>query len=399
MRTVLLLVCLLTLVASSAPAAITVEIKNGALLIKGDDAANAFTIDGTGLPADAIRVTPSGGTTVNGVAGPTTFTGYASGAKITLGDGADDVTITDKTLTGKLSIKTGKGSDRLTIDDATLAGPSTIDLGAGDDALSVCDAIFRTDVAVKLGKQTGAAVTTTCPNSGTLGTTGGSVAFVHHSLVQGALSVKGAAGLHFLAVDRTDVTGPLSTQNVAFVSACYGHVGNQVTVKLPKIVGNLGGAVSCQPDDPSGFNGFAGGNTAVLFTGMEILGGLTAKGNAGGDTVVLIGTNAGGEIKVDLGAAGGQPNSFIVNIGSSGSLVAKGGKNEDRLQVQNFVTVDDVTVKYGGGDNNVTFANSTIHGNLTIKTGAGADFIDTSANVTVDGVTGVDPGAGANTVH
>src|SRR3954471_14027723 len=102
---------LVSSVSVAAANDVDVAVKNGALVVKRDDDANTLTLDQIGLGTDSMRITPDGGTTVNGAGGAQVFNGLVSGAKIAL----------------------GKGSDRLTLATATLNGPVKIDLGAGDN--------------------------------------------------------------------------------------------------------------------------------------------------------------------------------------------------------------------------------------------------------------------------
>ena len=64
------------LLATSSAAAndVVVTVKGGALTVKGDADANLLLLDGIGLGTDAIRITPSGGTTVTAGLPPPTHT-------------------------------------------------------------------------------------------------------------------------------------------------------------------------------------------------------------------------------------------------------------------------------------------------------------------------------------
>lgn len=369
---------------------VLVAIKNGKLSVKGDADANALTIDGTGLQADSLRVTPSGGTTVNGVAGPQVFTGFVEGVTIKLGDGGDALEVFQKTLAGKVAISLGKGSDRLRIDDATFGGPSKIDLGGGDDGFAACRSLFDADVSLKLGKGTGGNVEATCGGAaGSASTTNASVFVTFDSGFAGKLDVKAAPGVHVGVIDDTSITGVTSSKNVALLALCYASFAD-VKVKMPKILGNFGGEVSCEG---GAHEGFANGNTAMVIVDSPINGVLTSKGNAGSDTLVAIGVAIAGAVAMDHAAGF---NFLFFDDVTMPSLVVKAGKNDDDLFVENTAVSGDVTIKHGDGNNVIDFATSTIGGNLTVKTGAGDDFLE--RGVTVSGTSAIDLGKGTNTM-
>jgi hypothetical protein len=390
MRRILAHSLALLLLSTSVAAAndVVVAIKGGKLSVKGDADSNFITIDGTALAADSIRITPGGGTTVNGLAGPQIFTGFVEGVTIKLGDGSDNLEVFQKTLAGKVAIGLGKGSDQLRIEDATLGGPSKIDLGGGDDGFAACDALFQSDVTVKLGKGTGGNVSTTC-GAGSASTSNASVLITLDTLFQSGLTLKAAPGVHVGVFDDTAVQGPLSSKNVPLLALCYASFAD-VTVKMPKILGNFGGEVSCVGGM---LEGFANGNTAMVIVDTPVNGVLSFKGNAGGDTLVVIGTQIGGTATLDAGA--GLNFAFLDQV-SMPSFLAKAGKNDDDLFVQQTAVSGDVTIKYGAGNNVIDFAtDTTIGGNLAIKTGAGNDSLVLGANVV--GTTTIDLGKGTNT--
>ena len=369
---------------------VLVSVKNGKLSVKGDADGNQLTIDGTGLQGDSLRITPGGGTTVNGVAGAQIFTGFVEGVSIKLGDGSDDLEVFQKTLAGKVAVSLGKGSDRLRIDDATLGGPSKIDLGGGDDAFAACRSLFESDVTLKLGKGTGGSVQTTCGGSaGSASTSDASVFVTFDSGFAGKLDVKAAPGVHVGVIDDTSVAGVTSSKNVALLALCYASFAD-VKVKMPKILGNFGGEVSCEG---GAHEGFANGNTAMVIVDSPITGVLTSKGNAGSDTVVAIGVSTAGPVTMDQGAG---LNFLLFEDVTMPSLAVKAGKNDDDLFVENTAVAGDVTIKHGDGNNVIDFATSTIGGNLTVKTGAGNDFFE--RGVTVAGTSTIDLGKGTNTM-
>src|SRR4051794_20766777 len=71
---------------------VTVTTSGGKLVVIGDDGDNVITIDQMGVGANEFRVVPDA-TNVNNSMNPATFGGVTSGFVLTLGAGADDVTI------------------------------------------------------------------------------------------------------------------------------------------------------------------------------------------------------------------------------------------------------------------------------------------------------------------
>jgi hypothetical protein len=384
------LVCVLLSASAASANDVRVAVKGGKLSIKGDADANQLTIDGTGLQSDSLRITPAGATTVNGAAGPQIFTGFVEGVAIKLGDGNDDLEVFQKNLAGKVAINLGKGSDRLRIDDATFSGPSTIDLGGGDDAFAACHSLFGSDVTLKLGKGTSGNVQTTCGGSaGSVSTSNASVFATYNSGFAGKLDVKAAQGVHVGVIDDTSIAGVTSSKNVPLLALCYGTFAD-VKVKMPKILGVFGGEVSCEGGVQEGF---ANGNTAMVIVESLINGVLTSKGNAGSDTVVVIGVSIAGAVTMDHAAGF---NFVLFEDVAMPSLVVKAGKNDDDLFVQKTAVAGDVAIKHGDGSNVIDFAFSTIGGNLAVKTGAGNDFLERGVDVT--GTSTIDLGKGTNTI-
>ncbi len=361
---------LLLSAANAAANDVTVTVKGGALAIKGDDDANAITLDQAGLGAGSVRVTPSGGTTVNGSGTAQVFDGLVSGAKIGL----------------------GKGSDRLQTLGVTLHGAVKLDLGAGDNAFTFCDTTFDDDVVVKIGKHTGGPVSDTCPGAGNVSTVGGSVFLIHNADFGGALTVKASSAVHVGVVDDVAVSGPLAFKNVALVGACYSTLSSSVAVKLPKIVGSAGGDVSCEG---GATEAFANGNTAFAMSGTTVGAALAIKSGAGGDGIVVTGSSVQDSMSVAM--SGGLNFLFLEGVQVGTEFTAKAGKDDDDFFGDGLLIGDDATVKYAGGANVIDFGTSTIGEDLTVGTGGGNDAI-TTGNVTVGGTKTIKSGKGADTI-
>ena len=122
---------------------VTASIRNGDLVIKGDDLANGITIT-AGATAGTVVITGvnAGGsaTNVNGTAnGVVTLSGFTDDLKISMKDGDDTVSITNLDIPDSAKIKGGDGNDTITIDGATIDDKLKIRLSDGDDSLSITD--------------------------------------------------------------------------------------------------------------------------------------------------------------------------------------------------------------------------------------------------------------------
>jgi hypothetical protein len=386
-------VLLLFVAANAAANDVAIEVKGGTLVVKGDADDNVLTLDQAGLGAASVRVTPGGSTTVNGSDAVHVFGALISGAKITLAGGADVLTLQDLVLNGTVGIKTGDGSDVVSASATTVHGAVKIDLGAGNNALELCGTNVDADATLKIGKQTTGLASATCAGSpDNVTTTAGSVYLMLNSSFGGALSVKAAAAVHVGVIDTVALTGPLAIKNVALAGVCYSGLGAGVSVKLPKIVGASGGEVHCEG---GATEAFADGNTALAMSGVSMNGALTVKSSAGGDSVVVTGTNVQDAMTASLAA--GNNFLFLGGVQVGTNLVAKAGKGDDQLQADALTIGDDTTVKYGAGNNLVDLGNALIGGNLTVSTGGGNDTIGTGA-ATVGGTKTIKNGKGVDTV-
>jgi hypothetical protein len=106
---------------------------HGNLNVRGDTAANVVVLDQIGLNADQVRVTGTGGTTINGGTDPVILSSVTKGARVRMGDAADSVTMRDLTLPGNVSLDGRKGANTLVL--------SNVHVGM---SLSIKNATFST---------------------------------------------------------------------------------------------------------------------------------------------------------------------------------------------------------------------------------------------------------------
>lgn len=375
---------------------VLVSIKNGKLSVKGDADANQLTIDGTGLQADSLRITPHGGTTVNGLAGAQTFTGFVGGVTIKLGDGDDELGVFQKTLAGKVAINLGAGSDALEIIDATLEGPNKIDLGGGDDAFAVCDSRVESDLTLKIGKGTEGPVVASCGGSLNLAASVDASAFAaSDSTFEGALTVKAASGRHAAVIDDTDIAGELTTKNVAYLGLCYSTYASGVKATMPKVLVDTGQA-RCDSNGIGDAELDVNAGTAVVIASSLIGGPVIVKGNAGFDAVSMAQVNVLGNLAVSLGSGRGE--FTLVSATIAGDLVVKSGKGDDAISGTDLLVNGETTLKAGDGTNNLYFIVTQFDGDVLVKTGKGDDTLNFGTLVEFGAGSTIDPGKGTNTV-
>ncbi|MEO6029772.1 MAG: hypothetical protein ABIR79_23130 [Candidatus Binatia bacterium] len=391
MRRLIFATLMLLFTASAFANDVVVQVKNGGLVIKGDDDANTLQVDQNGLGEDSVRITPGGGTTVNGAGGAQVFPGLAGkGAKILLGDGADVIALASLTLSGKVVIKGATGSDRITLSDATFRDPVTIDAGTGDNAVLVCSATFQRDVVVKLGKGTNGSVAQVTCGTGSTSTVDASAVVFGDDAFGGNVTVKGAAAGHILGYNDSTTAGSIAIKNVALVGVCYNTIGGALNVKLvdPPF---FSGGIDC---GTGSFTASAAGNAALAMAGTTVGGPFTIKTGAGDDSVVLVGTPIGGALTASLGAG----NNFLFFFAvQAASLKAKAGADADDLISEDVTIAGDGSVKYGNGPNTIDFKTSVFGGDLTVKTGKNGDVIHASG-ATAGGSKSIDSGKGNDVV-
>ncbi|MDQ3029877.1 MAG: hypothetical protein M3R09_07600 [Actinomycetota bacterium] len=172
---------------------VTAWVSQGDLTIGGDAEANAIVLDQAGLNADQVRVTGTGGTTINDGAEPVIMSGITRAVGMHLGDGDDSlvmrdvsfpgdvwlnadggtntlalsnvqtagsiylgndstanttITIADTTIDGYLHISTGSGGHNLALDAVEVKGKTKIGSLNANDVITVDDSTFNGDVTL-----------------------------------------------------------------------------------------------------------------------------------------------------------------------------------------------------------------------------------------------------------
>src|SRR5262245_43816924 len=151
------------LLLSASPALaddVKVDVKGKKLVIKGDGDGNDITLTssitlkgkGGGPSPVSVHVTPSGDTTINGLAAPEVFDGVVD-ISANLGDGDDSVTCDAVSIDGKLSLNGSGGDDNFEFLNGCTFGKGLSVIG-GPGALNVtADGVGGAAVSVKGGSE------------------------------------------------------------------------------------------------------------------------------------------------------------------------------------------------------------------------------------------------------
>src|SRR5687767_2123084 len=120
------------------------KVIGGKLLLLGDNQDNAVVINDDGLASGQLRLTASGGTTINGSAEPVVLSGITRGIAVRLEDGADGITLDGITAGGKsgVSINGSGGADTIKILNSAITGRTKIRAGGGDDVIELTGSTF-----------------------------------------------------------------------------------------------------------------------------------------------------------------------------------------------------------------------------------------------------------------
>jgi hypothetical protein len=142
-----------TEVRQSANGNVTAVASRGNLTIQGDNFNNTFTID---TPEEAgphaLRITPFGGTLVNGECRSVQVHGVKGNVSIRMGRANDQVYFDGPvTLRKSLKIYMGQGNDIVSLDDVEVAGITSIRVDGDHDAISVLDSLLGS-LIIRSGK-------------------------------------------------------------------------------------------------------------------------------------------------------------------------------------------------------------------------------------------------------
>ncbi len=382
---------------------ITATFFGGNLVLRGDASDNAVTISQTAPNTVSVlgKTNSGSATTINGLAGPITFTGVlnsvdadlkAGNDQFLLGNNSTDVNALNNeilfgsvgTFSGLASARTvvkfgvvarmGDGIDSVVI-FADVGGDIFVDGGANNDGFGVQGSIVRGSVTFEGG---------TGDNPSLL---------VRNTIVSNQININGGQG-----ANRANVSSS-TAQNVNF----HGNEGaDLITVSNSNIKNNvsvnsfggadsllIGGSTiggSAYLDVGSADDSVSIDNTSIRFDAI-ITGwigndsfAITSKKATPGSGALATQTTIGGVLVVDAG----QGNDTI-DIGSTGTgdLAVKvtgyttiiGGDGLDGLTVRNSQFLNGFTADMGAGNDSVDFKGVAITRNLSVFLGSGDDSL------------------------
>ncbi len=434
-RTLALTLCFVAPLALGASRAVAGELTafvvDGTLQVKSAGAAVDFGLSQIELPADVIRVTPNGGTTLNGGPDPITFSGITVDVVIGLKGGSDRVVLANVRPARDLKVRLGNGDNLLVLHEIAPGRDLRVLDGDGAATLDfdVTNVVHR-NADVRLGDG---------PNlfSVDRGLDVGGDLVIHGGLdddtvevdefEEGEITVGGnfriltGEGENHVNLENTDVTGIFRIVGGAdrnFVqlrtTVCAAlHVTDLIgafTVFNAEagcvVDGNLKLDFSRGTDRATLENIDVGGSIRIAAPGelQLTLAQSLVHGNLG------VTTGSGSEIVgidacrirrgADLDLGGGHNRVYVAGslLGESGGdVIVRTANKADEVIFDHANIVNDLSVLLEGGDNHVELLGSDVLHDLLVKTGDGDDLIVLDAT-TVTGQTTIDHGAGNDVV-
>lgn len=362
----------------------------GALVLTGDDDANVVQIKA----GANVTLTPDIDTTISGhpTGGTAVFNGTLRSIKIDM-KGGDDVVSIDGTapfqLAGAVKINLGDGSNSLDLSTAGAFSIGALSVTAGDGADTV------NIVSGSAGTINGA-VRFAFANGGSDTTLDGLTLASLNVTAGDAVGVPNDVTLNDVKIART-VNLSLANSNPALVEVTESTIGGltETGYVISALLQNttVNGNVTLK----GGFESDLEVQDHCVLNKMVIVNGPNAS---------IRGTGTGSIFTKNIALTGSAFTqvSFQTTTVTEifGSILVKGGWYNDIFDGNNFLKVDsNVTLKLGGGDNNVTIGDglglALIFGMLSIDTGAGNDAV-TIEELTISGAAKIKTGAGADTL-
>jgi hypothetical protein len=363
---------------------------SGALVLTGDDDANVVHI----LAGASVTVTPDANTTIVGsvLGAPAIFAGTLRSIKIDMKGGDDDISIDGAApfqLSGAVKIALGDGNNNLDLSTtgAFSTGAMTVTAGDGSDTVNI--------VSDGTGTINGAARFTF--NNGGSNTTLEGLTLASVNVTAGdAVGVPNDVTLTDVTIART-VNVSLANSNPAIVAVTDSTIGG--LTETGQVISAL-----LQNTTVNGNVTLKGGFQADLEVQDDCILNNTVTVKAPNASILGTGTGSIFTKNVTLAGTAFTQTSFQTTTVTEifGSILVKGGWYNDILDGNNFLKVDsNVTLKFGGGDNNITIGDGNglalVFGNLSIDSGAGNDTIILD-QVKLSGTAKIKTGAGADTL-
>lgn len=143
-----------TTVLQSANGNVIAFVFQGSLFVTGDKYNNILRFEATpAAGVDSFRITPLGGTRLNGGFDSFQVQGAQNGVRMNLKDGNDQLFFVGPlTFEKRLEIQTGKGNDVVDMDTVTVLGNTKIYTDGGDDLIHAKDTVFGGTLDLRTGK-------------------------------------------------------------------------------------------------------------------------------------------------------------------------------------------------------------------------------------------------------
>ena len=292
------------------------------LIVVGSD---ALGINDSFSASDLIV---DGNVTVNNGDGNSSF-------RFTMTDGAP-------AIGGNLTIRCGEGSDYLDVISASVNGAVSAEfgLGSGDHILNVEGSTVGK--GIKLANDDGMT----------------SLLIRNGSSVTGNVSFKSGTDDAVLAIDHGDVAGNITFASKTGYAQFDARNGFSIT-------GNL----KVQSGD----------RTSVTLANAPIedalAGGLSVKGGAGSDSLMIVNVSVGGKVALSYGD-GGSTVTMNPAAHLQSSLSLKAGVGVDTMNLLEAVLDGKATISTGDGDDLFMVNDTTFNAAVAIYTGDDADTLD-----------------------
>ncbi len=331
----------------------TVTVTNGALVIAGSSSADDLTIDQDGLTnPKQFRITPTGGSTVNGSASAQLFNGVSQDVKCSLGDGLDKLAIVRAVLPRDLRITGGAaGNLALTVSFATVKRDCRVTTANQRIGAVIERTILRRDVRFAGGSD------------------GDQFIVGEGSIVARNLRINAGGSSDFIQVDHSLVRGDFVVD---------GGDGDDI---MSVAISTVEGDVRVTDDD--------GTDDFDLFD-ATVQGSARARLGSGNDSASVQCGTVGKGVDLDLGS--GNNTLFTLGARLENRLKVRAGAGNDEMSIYVSTSIQgSASFRMGDGVNVLDGQNAEFARGLNVKFGAGADTF-TADRITVVGPTKVDLG-------
>ncbi len=334
---------------------VLVDVVGGDLVVTGDALDNEITVEQTG--AEQYTVTGVDTTTVNGGAA-FVANGVRDDFEFDMGAGDDFVDVIGNTLVpDDIRADMGDGDNQFRIQDFTSVGDDLeVNAGDGDDEVQTWnDAVVGDDVDVRIGNGEN------------------KVQIWNRSDIGGNVDIQTGSGADDIMIwNDTQIDGKVKIDTGAGADTVdirnEAHFARNLDIRT-------GGS-----DDIVLFLGTSG--TGVTLDGKAKIS--TDDKTAGNDTVEIRDAVFGRDLKIDTASGGGIDTVRIddTTVGRKVDIRTKGKQpDDDTIEIGLFadglgLTTDHLKISTGGGDDDITLANSTVNKRADIRTETGMDVVD-----------------------